>query len=131
MAQYYKGKTRKPSSKYHATKAKTDGIVFDSKREAERYKELRILEKAGKISDLKRQVKYILIPAQREPDIVGPKGGVKPGRLLEHEWSYYADFVYNVDGYTVVEDVKGMRTPEYISKRKAMLWFHGIRIKEV
>ena len=106
-------------------------MIFDSRHEAERWKELKALESAGKITDLKCQVKFILIPAQREPDIIGPKGGKKPGRLLEHEWSYYADFVYKVDGDTIVEDAKGMRTKEYISKRKAMLWFHGIRIKEV
>ena len=85
---YYK------SNKYGNAKVTVEGITFDSKREARRYLDLLLLEKAGDISDLQRQVKYVLIPAQREPDIIGPKGGRKPGKLLEHEVSYVADFVY-------------------------------------
>ena len=120
------------SSKYGADKIVVNDIVFDSKREARRYSELLVLLKAGEISDLKRQVRYVLIPAQREPDIIGPKGGRKAGKLLEHEISYVADFVYkDKDGNEIVEDSKGFRTKEYIIKRKMMLWFHGIRIREV
>lgn len=120
------------SSKYGADKIVVNDIVFDSKREARRYSELLVLLKAGEISDLKRQVRYVLIPAQREPDIIGPKGGRKPGKLLEHEISYVADFVYkDKDGNEIVEDSKGFRTKEYVIKRKLMLWFHGIRIREV
>ena len=98
-----------------------------------RYSELRLLESTGHIKDLQRQVKYILLPAQREPDIIGKRGGVKKGRLLEREVAYYADFVYtDADtGALIVEDTKGMRTTEYIIKRKMMLFFHGIRIKEL
>ena len=123
---YYK------SSKYGADKISVNGISFDSKREARRYSELLVLLKAGEISDLARQVKYVLIPAQREPDIIGPKGGKKPGKLLEHELSYVADFVYkDKDGKEIVEDTKGFRTKEYIIKRKLMLFIHGIKIREV
>ena len=89
--------------------------------------------KAGKITNLQRQVKFQLIPAQREPDTIGPKGGHKPGKLIEREVSYVADFVYTdlQTGQTVVVDTKGFRTKEYTIKRKMMLYFHGIRIKEV
>lgn len=106
---------------------------FDSKREWRRYGELTQLMRACKITDLQCQVKYVLIPAQREPDIIGPRGGRKPGKLIEHECSYVADFVYHdlSTGETVVEDTKGFRTKDYIIKRKLMLWVHGIRIHEV
>lgn len=74
---------RKNGNKYNNKKVEVDGIIFDSKREAERYQELSLLEKAGVIRDLQRQVKYILIPAQREPDIIGKRGGIKSGRVIE------------------------------------------------
>lgn len=114
----------------------TDGITFDSKKEYRRYNELRLLEKAGKIEDLARQVKFVLIPGQyEETDEVYTKGkhkGMKKqGALLERECAYYADFVYKENGKLVVEDTKGVRTPDYILKRKMMLYFYGIRIKEV
>lgn len=91
------------------------------------------MEKEGKIYELRRQVKYILLPAQREPGTVGKRGGVKKGKLIEREVAYYADFVYKLtDTDTeIVEDTKGVRTTEYILKRKMMLYFHGIRIKEI
>jgi hypothetical protein len=122
---------RSTGSKYKATKTTVNGIEFDSKKEARRYEELCMMEAAGAIRGLQRQVKYILIPAQREPDIIGPKGGKKPGKLLEHEVAYVADFVYEEAGKTVVEDTKGFRTKDYIIKRKLMLWVHGIRVREV
>ena len=82
---------------------------------------------------MRRQVKYILIPVQREPDTKGPRGGVKKGKVIEREVTYYADFVYKdlATGETVVEDTKGIRTHDYIIKRKLMLYVHGIRIREV
>lgn len=124
--------TWQKKSKYRAKKVEIDGIVFDSKKESRRYVELKALQEAGVISNLKRQVKYVLIPAQREPDTVGKRGGKIKGKLIERECSYVADFVYK-DGYgnTVVEDTKGMRTTEYIIKRKLMLYIRGIKIKEV
>ena len=123
--------------KYNNRKIIVDGITFDSKKEAKRYKELKMLERAGIIHDLKRQVKYVLIPAQYERTssvyVKGNnKGKPKKGKLLERECAYYADFVYSKkSGELVVEDTKGMRTPDYIIKRKLMLYVHGIRIVEV
>ena len=120
------------NNKYNNRKIVVNGIVFDSAKEAHRYSELLVLLKAGEISDLKRQVKYTLIPPQREPDTIGPRGGVRPGRLIEHEVSYVADFVYkDKDGNEIVEDTKGFRTKDYVIKRKLALYLLGIRIREV
>lgn len=117
--------------KYGNKKIYEDGEVFDSKKEYRRWKELILLVKSGEISKLQRQVKYTLIPSQREPDIRGPRGGIRPGKLIEREVSYIADFVYtDKAGQIVVEDCKGMQTKDYVIKRKLMLWRHGIRIKE-
>lgn len=122
--------------KYNNRKIIVDGITFDSKKEAKRYKELKTLERAGIIHDLQRQVKYVLIPTQYERTseayIKGKdKGKPKKGKLIERECSYYADFVYKLkSGETVVEDAKGVKTPEYIIKRKLMLYVHNIKIKE-
>lgn len=115
-------------SKYHSEKVQIDGETFDSRREARRWMDLRLLEQVGEIRDLRRQVKYTLIPTQREEG-----DGKKPGKLLEKEVSYYADFVYTDarTGEQIVEDAKGVRTDAYILKRKLMLFVHGIRITEV
>ena len=120
-------------SKYGAKKTTVGDLQFDSKKEARRYMELSLLEDAGKISYLQRQVKYVLIPAQREPVTIGPRGGIKQGKIIEREVAYIADFVYydNETRETIVEDTKGFRTPEYIIKRKLMLYIHHIRIREV
>ena len=122
--------------KYNNKKITIDGIRFDSKKEARRYQELKMLEKAGIITNLQRQVKYVLIPAQYEPSdevfVKGKeKGKSKKGRLIERECAYYADFVYNCNGEIIVEDTKGIKTTEYIIKRKLMLYVHGIRIREL
>ena len=123
-------------SKYGSRKQTVSGIIFDSRREARRFQDLRLLEQAGEISDLRLQVKYVLIPTQRAPSFEvykrGPnKGRRKPGKVLEKECAYIADFVYTKGDETVVEDAKGVRTKEYIIKRKLMLERYGIRIKEV
>lgn len=118
--------------KYHSKKVKADGMTFDSKREYKRWTELRLLERAGAIRELERQTKFVLIPAQREPDTVGPRGGRIKGKLLEREVAYIADFTYlDETDELVVEDTKGMRTTDYIIKRKLMLFIHGIRIHEI
>lgn len=98
----------------------SDGITFDSRKEANRYRELVLLERAGRIQNLQCQVKFELIPSQRVD-----------GRVVERAVQYVADFVYTQDGKTVVEDTKGFKTKDYIIKRKLMLHIHNIRIKEV
>jgi len=118
-------------NKYHSTKTWAYGLQFDSKKEARRYQELKLLEASGKIENLKVQVKFTLLPAQREPDTVGPKGGKIRGKVIEREVAYIADFVYVEDGKMIVEDTKGMKTPEYVIKRKLLLYMTGIRIREV
>jgi len=120
-------------NKYRNEKVTYKGFVFDSKKEARRYSELLLLERAGAITDIQMQVKFVLIPTQREPDTIGKRGGIHKGKLLERECSYVADFVYKdlKTGETIVEDTKGMRTEAYIIKRKLMLKIHGIRIHEI
>lgn len=107
--------TTPKKSKYGAVKTEADGIMFDSKREASRYQELRLLEQAGEIANLRLQVPYILFPKNEH------------GRALK----YIADFVYNDDtGALVVEDAKGHSTDVYKIKRRLMAELKGIEIKE-
>jgi hypothetical protein len=106
--------------KYHNRKAMVDGIRFDSQREAKRYQELRLLERAGKITNLKVHPEYQIF--------------VKGDRVCK----YVADFSYNIcdrylglPGSEVVEDVKGVRTEAYRLKKRLMKAAHGIEIVEV
>lgn len=101
-------------SKYGNRKTVVDGQVFDSQREAQRWQELRLLERAGEIARLARQTRWAL-----------RVNGVLVG-------SYVDDFDYiNATGRFVVEDAKGVRTPVYRLKRKLMQAIHGIDIVEV
>lgn len=118
-------------TKYGNKKINIDGFVFDSRKEARRYIVLKHLEAEGKIKDLQMQVKYILIPTQREADTIGKRGGVTKGKIVERECAYIADFRYIKDGREIVEDTKGYRTKDYIIKRKLMLYIHGIKIIEI
>ena len=124
-------------NKYYNIKTKSsDGIVFDSHKEARRWEQLLLLQKAGKITELRRQVAYELIPAQYETYPRFSKNGdrLKDGcRLLERAVNYVADFVYTdaETGENIVEDTKGFKTKDYKIKRKLMLAVHSIRIKEV
>ena len=95
-------------NKYNATKTVVDGIKFDSKKESKRYKELKLLEKAGVIKDLGLQIKFELVPKTN----------------TERAANYYADFVYYdvENNILVIEDVKGMKTPLYNLKRKIVKW---------
>lgn len=123
-------------NKYRNKKCTLDGIEFDSKKEMRRYSELKLLERAGEISDLKIQVPFLLLPDQYEPSTEvytrgAHKGESKKGKLLEKSVQYIADFTYHDRGDNyIVEDVKGKRTKEYIIKKKLMLYFYGVRIKE-
>lgn len=104
-------------SKYHNKQS----CGYASQKEHRRAQELNLMQRAGLISDLREQVSYELIPAQRDAD----------GKLLERACHYVADFVYtDKDGNTIVEDTKGVRTDVYRIKRKLMLKVHGIRISE-
>ena len=108
-------------TKYHSHPAVVNGIKFDSRREARRYQQLQLLLKAGEITQLQMQKKYTLIPAQKKPS-----GGT------ERAVTYTADFVYrDKEGNEVVEDAKGIKTQQYIIRRKLMLYAHGIEVKEV
>jgi hypothetical protein len=124
--------------KYGNIKRRTaDGILHDSIKEARRWNELKLLERAGVITDLHRQVKFVLIPKLEETyERISQKTGkrLKDGvRTLEHECAYVADFVYQdaKTGELFVEDTKGVKTKDYIIKRKLMLWLYSIRIKEL
>lgn len=112
--------TCRSNAKYGNRKVTADGQTFDSRKEYRRFCELRLMEKAGEVADLRRQVRFELLPAQRID-----------GKVVERSVTYIADFTYTENGQTVVEDTKGIRTKEYILKRKMMLFFHGIVIKEV
>lgn len=127
------------ASKYYNIKTRAlDGTVFDSHKEAIRWDELLLLQRAGKITELRRQVEYELIPAQYETYERYGKSGqrLKDGvRLLERKVCYVADFVYTdaETGENIVEDTKSTatRTKDFIIKRKLMLAVHSIRIREV
>ena len=112
--------TRK--AKYGNKITEVNGHKFDSNKEANRYKELLIMEKAGYIKELELQKKFELIPNQK----IGKK-------VVERAVNYVADFYYydNLGKKYCVEDTKGFRTPDYIIKRKLMLWVHGIKIIEI
>lgn len=102
-------------------------------KEHTRATQLKLWQRMGRIRELQEQVSYMLIPAQYGEEKTKTAGGRRGRELLERSVKYVADFVYidNETGKTVVEDAKGMRTKEYILKRKLMLYIHGIRIKEV
>ena len=108
-------------NKYHNRKIVREGETYDSVKEYRRAKELELLEKGGVIKDLKRQVRFEIIPSQRGED----------GKVVERAVTYVADFVYFEDGKLVVEDANGYRTTDYIIKRKAMRYLLGINIREV
>ena len=112
-------------TKFGNKKTTIDGITFDSRHEAYRYAELKLMERTGLIHELQLQVPFELIPKQMDGK-----------RVAERAVIYKADFVYQIpeengESHIVVEDAKGVKTKEYILKRKLMRWIHGIEIKEV
>lgn len=137
---------RENKNKLHAERTE-DG--YASKREAKRAAELRLMEQAGKIQNLREQVRYVLVPAIYETEsgklvkdwaekpkkeLEGQYGKLK---ILERSLCYVCDFQYEQDGQTVVEDAKGMKKSNaaiyrvFVSKRKLMLHMYGIRVVEV
>lgn len=109
-------------NKYGAIQTEIDGITFDSKAEGARYLQLKTLQRAGEISGLQTQVRFNLLPAQEV-------GGRK-----ERPVDYIADFQYqDKSGAVVVEDAKSAptKTKEFVLKRKLMMFFHGIVVREV
>lgn len=116
-----RGITGQPKNKFNAVKKVVDDIEFDSTKEGNRYKQLKLLVRAGKIRDLKLQVRYDLIPKQKFSD-----GSSMVGTY------YLADFVYfDCDkGREVVEDVKGKKTDVYQIKRKLMKLILDIEVYE-
>lgn len=115
-----------PRRKYGNQPIEIDGQRFDSLREARRWGELQLLAKAGEITELRRQVAFELVPKQRD----------WKGRAVRAV-HYIADFVYRAkpesgdQGPLIVEDAKGVRTPDYAIKAKLMLWRHGINVIEI
>lgn len=108
------------ASKYNNRRTTIDGITFDSKREAQRWCDLKLMEKQGVISDLKRQVPFELQPAFYHK-------GKKQRAVI-----YKADFTYVQDGELIIEDVKSKITKNekvYKLKKKMML-YKGYEIKE-
>lgn len=119
-------------SKYLSKKCEYNGITFDSKKEMKRY--ITLTEDEG-VTNLQTQVRYLLIPNQREESTFNSKGKEIPGKVIERKCEYVADFVYDKDGETIVEDVKGYRMggayAVFTIKRKLMLEKYGIRVREV
>lgn len=111
--------------KYKNKKIVVNGIQFDSQKEAKRYQELKLLEDAGEITKLERQVKFDLLPNQKDSN----------GKVVERKVQYIADFVYIKNGKVCVEDVKGYREGGayrvFVIKRKLMLYRFGLVVKEI
>jgi hypothetical protein len=111
-------------NKYHNEITVVDGAIFQSKKESARYAELKLLERAGRIENIQRQVKFLLVPSQKDDK----------GKVIERPTYYFADFTYSQGGKMVVEDVKSAITksnPVYALKKKLMLYTHNIQIHEV
>ena len=107
-------------SKYHNIKTTIDGITFDSKKEAARFCELRLMERAKLIRDLKLQPRFEIQPSY-----------IKNGRKVR-AIEYIADFsYYNESGKFIVEDVKGKRTKDYLLKKKLIEYRYDFEITEV
>ena len=113
-----------PANKFRNKKVTVDGILFDSKKEAGIYQELKLLRASGELKEFERQVKFELIPSQKD----------EAGKVIERAVTYTADFVLTYpDDEVAVIDAKGNRAldAKYPIKRKMMLYFHKIRIKEL
>lgn len=123
FAQIFGKKAPEKRSKFRNEKCEWRGIKFDSHKERDRFIILYFQERDGQITDLNRQVRFQLLPTQKDEN----------GKKIENPCFYVADFTYRKDGKLVVEDVKSKatKTQVYRLKKKLMLWFHGIRVEEV
>lgn len=110
--------SKKRNSKYNNCKVTIGSKTFDSKKEAERYQVLKLLERAKKIEGLQLQVEFVLLPA------------IKFKGRTQRPVRYIADFTYWENGNYIVEDVKGVRTDVYKLKRRLMKHIHNIEIRE-
>ena len=107
------------ASKYKAVKTTVAGVTFDSKREAARHAELLLLQRAGEIRGLRRQVVYELVPGVKFAGAARARPAIR----------YTADFVYVEHDKFVIEDVKGVETPEFRIKRHLLLALHGLEVR--
>lgn len=116
----YLSEKPKKRDKYNTTRVEVvgiDGVTRKlSKKESTRFYVLKMLLQTGEISDLRQQVRYVLLTSE----IKGRQG----------ELAYIADFVYVRNGVGVVEDTKGMKTQIYLRKKRLMQKLHGITILE-
>ena len=125
----------KPYNKYGNKKVEFQGVLFDSKKEMQRYLILLEAQRNGVISDLQRQVKFELIPAITEEYIehLKTKDKVK-NRTIQLAVNYICDFTYKKDGEFIIEDVKAsksMLTKEYLLKKKLLFAIHGLCVREI
>jgi hypothetical protein len=107
------------TNKYRNQPTYVDDIRFASKKEAKRYRELKLLKRAGVIENLRLQVKFELQPS------------FKINQKTINPIYYVADFVYDEKGFIIVEDTKGFRTKEYLLKKKMFAYKNGYEITEV
>lgn len=118
--------------KYNNKRVEYDGRVFDSLKEYRRYRDLKLMQRSGLISDLHLQVPFELVPAVYDEVEVQLKTKVKmEKKCVQRSIRYIADFVYMKDGKMIVEDTKGFRTKEYELKKKMMRALLGVEIKEI
>lgn len=124
--------TQDMKSKYHSRKIMADGLVFDSNLELERWRVLRLAESRGTISNLRRQVPFVLLPKQTIKVRKVLKTKIKMvDRVAFREVVYVADFVYERNGAEVIEDTKGIILPMFRLKAALLMYFHGKSIKIV
>lgn len=127
---------RNKRNKYGNTKIVSEnGDKWDSKREMKRWLVLKDAEQSGLITDLRRQVRFELIPAIKRKEIVQLKTKTKEVEKTEQQAiTYTADFVYTKDGKTVVEDIKPSPNTvpkEFMLKAKLFFWKYGFKIRLV
>lgn len=109
------GRNMRALSKYKNRKVERNGVQYDSKKEAARGAVLELKQRAGEVSELKRQVKFIL-----QDSFKIPSKKTKQGFETIKEIAYVADFTYFMNGEFYIEDVKGYKTPEYKIKAKML-----------